>query len=62
MTLQDRFKLISKRMLVDFEEAGLGRHPGAKGTPVEAFGMLGARLGGGSGTTRALLVRLEQLQ
>lgn len=31
VTLQDRFKLISQRMLVDFAEAGLGRNPGVKG-------------------------------
>lgn len=32
MNLQDRFKLISRRMLLDFEEAGLGRHAGTKGS------------------------------
>jgi hypothetical protein len=29
--LQDRFQVISKRMLLDFEEAGLGRHKLTKG-------------------------------
>ncbi len=31
MKLQDRFQLISKRMALDFEEAGLGKHAGTKG-------------------------------
>lgn len=30
--LQDRFKLVSQRMLLDFEEAGLGKHNLTKGT------------------------------
>ena len=32
MRLQDQFQLIAKRLRIDFEESGLAKHPGTKGT------------------------------